>query len=109
MSVAYCLVSDLDGCVIGSPFSERKYGEELQEEGGVLFSHTSIVEIDYNDEPLDEEGLDLLKQLQSKTRNIVSFHQSVKPKYYELSLKERLKTLLHAMNPANQTPVEDNW
>ena len=92
---AYCLVS-FDGCVVAKPFLTRELAEQAIASQGPMGFGLEIVEIAYDETPLDEEGLELKAKLADffESSGTINFHQSVLPRYYEISLKERLRTTL---------------
>ena len=99
MIKAWALVG-FDGCVIGMPFATQEVAQESKDGMSYFGEMVDIQEIDYNDEPLSDEGRARAAVLQDLLveKRITKLHMSKLPGFYKMSADERVEFMINMIN-----------
>lgn len=94
MRKAWAIV-DIGDVIVGKPFDTEEAAQATLEGMSYFGEMCDVREIDYNDEPLDEEGEELKAQFLKLMENTTHLHISKGIGFYALSYKERLRMLIN--------------
>jgi hypothetical protein len=97
MRKAWALI-DVGEVLVGPPFETEEVARSTLESMSYFGDLLEVREIDFNDEPLDEEGEELKERLKEMLKNTLNFHMSKGPEFYAMNLKERFRCIINMIN-----------
>lgn len=97
---------EIGDTVMGLPFATQEEAQNAKENLSYFGDMLEVREIELNEEPLDEEGEELKRQLADLMKNVLNFHMTKQVGWFALSPKERIRTMINMLTMEGE-PVDN--